>query len=70
MTGKYVTQGRIIYYQPPGEPTEGRKLIGWASSTDDAGLICEELNRLITFKQSNANKEKNEEAALNRSDGG
>ncbi|NTU49286.1 MAG: hypothetical protein HGA87_00055 [Desulfobulbaceae bacterium] len=46
MTGKYVTQARIIYYQPPGEPTEGRKLIGWASSTDDAGLICAELNGL------------------------
>ncbi len=47
MTGKYVTQGRVIYFQPPGEPTEGRRLIGWASSTDDAGLICEELNRLV-----------------------
>jgi hypothetical protein len=46
MTGKYVTQGRIIYFQPPGEPTEGRKLIGWAASCDDAEKICSELNRI------------------------
>ena len=49
MTGKYVTQGRIIYYQPPGEPTEGRKLIGWAASIDDAAAICSELNRLLVI---------------------
>jgi len=52
MTGKYVTQGRIVYYQPPGEPTEGRKLIGWASSTDDAAAICAELNRLLAIELS------------------
>jgi hypothetical protein len=46
MIGKYVTQARVIYFQPPGEPTEGRKLIGWASSCDDAAAICAELNEL------------------------
>ncbi|NTU49780.1 MAG: hypothetical protein HGA87_02615 [Desulfobulbaceae bacterium] len=46
MTGKYVTQARVIYYQPPGEPTEGRILIGWSASCDDAAAICAELNEL------------------------
>ena len=39
MTGKYVQQSRAIYFQPPGEPTEGRILIGWAASCDDAAAI-------------------------------